>query len=185
MVQENRVYLHFAPEQVNYDNCSSLISEVQGLISRGVDEIVLLISSSGGFVDPAMMVYNYLKGCPAKLTTHNIGTCESIAVVIFAAGDTRLSVPHGRFLIHGLTWTFQAPATYQVSQLEETLKKLRNDGDNIAGILAEACSRKESDIHEAMRNSLTLAPEEALEWGLVHELDQALHPEGATVIRVA
>lgn len=185
MVEESRVYLHFAPQQVNYDNCSSLISEVQSVVARGVEEIVLLISSPGGFVDPAMMAYNYLKGCPAKLTTHNIGTCESIAVVIFAAGDTRLSVPHGRFLIHDLTWTFPATTTYQVSQLEEILKRLRNDADNIAGILAEACSKNESDIHEAMRNSLTLAPEEALEWGLVHELDQALHPEGATVIRVA
>ena len=95
------VYILFTPQSITLDATTALIDQVQTLIGEGLPTINLLISSPGGNVYAGLLAYNFLKGCPAEIVTHNINTCDSIAGVIYAAGDRRLSVPHGRFLLHG------------------------------------------------------------------------------------
>ena len=179
------VYLLFTPPNIAPDATTALINQVQNLVGEGVSIINLLISSPGGNVYAGLMAYNFLKGCPAKIVTHNINTCDSIAGVIYAAGDRRLSVPHGRFLLHGPRVGFTANASFSETELEERLATLKNDMDNIAGVLADATGKGESIIHQNMRRGLTLEPEKAVEYGLVHEIQEELYPTGARVIRVA
>lgn len=71
-------------------------------------ELHLLMASKGGLVDPGMAIYNLLRGIPARVTTYNYGSVDSIAGVIYCAGTRRLATPHCSFLIHGLTWNFPA-----------------------------------------------------------------------------
>lgn len=179
-----QVYILFTPQSVTIDAATALINQVKTLCDEGASQVSLLISSPGGNVYSGLLVYNFLKGCPMELTTHNVGICDSITAVIFAAGTRRLSVPHGRFLLHSVSANFPADANLSETQLEERLTTLRNDTDNIAGVLAAATGRSEESIHEDMRNGLTLDPEKAAEYGLVHEIVEALYPQAARVIRV-
>ena len=179
------VYILFTPPNVSIEATTALINQVQTLSSEGVTKINLLISSPGGNVYAGLLAYNFLKGCPAEIVPHNINTCDSISAVIYAAGQRRLSVPHGRFLLHGINFSFQANVSIPETQLEEHLATLRNDTDNIAGVIASATGREESAIHEDMRKGLTLDPQQAVEYGLVQEIKEELYPEGARVIRVA
>ena len=178
------VYILFTPQTITPDATTALINQVQTLISEGVSTINLLISSPGGNVYAGLMAYNFLKGCPAEVMTHNINTCDSIAGVIYAAGDRRLSVPHGRFLLHGPSAGFPANSNLSETDLEERLATLKNDIDNIAGVLAAASGKDEDTIHQDMRQGLTLEPEKAVEYGLVHEIQEKLYPAGARVLRV-
>ena len=178
-------YLLFTPQTVTLQEATGLVNQVKSLVDDGITALSLLISSSGGTVYAGLLAYNFLKGCPVHLTTHNIGTCDSITGVIYAAGIRRLSVPHGRFLMHGVSANFAANSSLTETQLEERLAALRNDTDNIAGVLAGATEKPEEDIHNDMRRGLTLAAQEAMEYGLVHEILEALYPAGARVIRVA
>lgn len=180
-----QAYLMFTPNIVSQDACDALINKVQQVYDEGGRRITLLISSPGGNVYAGLLAYNFLKGCPIDLTTHNVNTCDSIAGVIFAAGDTRLSVPHGRFLLHSTHWTFQANTTFNEIQLGETLKEVRTNTENVAGVIAAATGKDESEIYDDMRRSLTLNPEEAVEYRLVHRIQEHLYPDGVAVTRVA
>ncbi len=77
---------------------NALLNTVDTKMQQGVTEVVLLISSPGGSVFHGLSAYNYLKGLPIKVTTHNFGSVDSIGVVLYCGGSERFSVPQARFL---------------------------------------------------------------------------------------
>ena len=184
MVVAPSAYLVFTPDNVTPAVCTALIDQVQSLVAAGTTSITILISSPGGNVYAGILAYNFLKGVPIEIVTHNLNVCDSISAIIFAAGVRRLSVPHGRFLLHGVNAGFPAGANLTEVQLEERLTIVRNDADNIAGVLAAATGKEEAAIHEDMRQGTTLDPQQAVDYGLVHEIQEALYPAGAQVIRI-
>ncbi len=66
-------------------------------------ELYFLIASNGGDVDSGFVLYNFLLSLQGKIvvTMHNTGTIDSIANVIFAAGQNRYAAPNASFLFHG------------------------------------------------------------------------------------
>lgn len=159
---------------VDESSIKALIATVDSHLGQGIRRFVLMISSPGGTVFHGLSAYNYLKGIPAEVITHNFGSVDSIGVVIFCAGSRRYSVPHARFLLHGVATQFPPGVSLEEKQLEEHLKGLRIDTDNIAGVIAANCGRSEKEVHQAMLDRTTLNPEEALKWGLVHEIREQL-----------
>ena len=69
-------------------------------------------------------------------------------------------------------------------QLEERLKGLRIDVENIAKVVAANSAKSHEQVRQAMLDRTTLNPEEALSWGLVHEIKVELFPPGAEVISI-
>ena len=167
---------------VNGETVNRLLKAVDDGIRNGSKRFHILISSPGGSVFHGLSAYNYLKGLPVEIVTHNFGSVDSIGVVLYSAGARRLSVPHARFLIHGVRSQFVAGASLEEPQLEERLKGMRIDIENIAGVIAATTSKSEDEITQMMLDRTTLSPEEALDLGLVHELNEQLMPEGATLV---
>jgi ATP-dependent protease ClpP protease subunit len=157
-------------------------------MKSGQTSFILLISSPGGNVFHGLSAYNYLKGIPADITTHNFGSVDSIGVVLYCAGKTRLSVPTARFLLHGISAQFPGPVSLEEKQLEERLKSLQIDLQNIAKVIASTTGKSQDEVIQAMRDRTTLNPEEAKSWGLVHEIKHEikveLFPPGAEVIAI-
>jgi len=131
-----------------------------------------------------LSAYNYLKGLPASITTHNFGSVDSIGVVLYCAGSKRLSVPQARFLLHGVNAQFTGNQTLEEKQLEERLKGLRIDIENIAKVIAANTGKSVKDVTNAMLERTTLNPEEARSWGLVHEIKSQLFEAGSEVISI-
>ncbi len=77
--------------------------------------------------------------------------------MIYAAGERRLSVTHGQFVLHGPNAGFAAATNLTETQLEERLANLKNDIDNIAGVLAGATGKDEPTISQDLRKGLTLS----------------------------
>ena len=178
-------YLYFTPENIDQEPVNALITQVQSLVDRGDTAVTVLISCPGGSVYYGLLAHNYLKGIPIEVTTHNINTCDSISALIFAAGTKRLCVPHGRFVLHGLNSGFPIGANLSEVQLGERLDTIRNETDSIANSLATATGKSASDIHHDILQSTILSASQAVEYGLVHELQETLFPAHAEVIRVA
>ena len=44
-----------------------------------------------------MNLYNFLRGLPIRLTTHNVGNVDSIGNAVFLAGEHRYACPHSPF----------------------------------------------------------------------------------------
>jgi len=163
---------------------NALMSGVDQKMKQGAKEFIILISSPGGSVIHGLSAYNYLKGLPASITTHNFGSVDSIGIVIYCAGSRRLSVPQARFLFHGVSAQFRGEQNLEEKLLEERLKGLRIDMENIARVIAANTGKNAEDITDAMIERTTLNPEEAQSWGLVHEIKSELFEEGSEVIAI-
>lgn len=163
---------------------NALMSAVDQRMKQGTKEFIILVSSPGGSVLHGLSAYNYLKGLPVSITTHNFGSVDSIGIVIYCAGSRRLSVPQARFLFHGVNVQFRGEQNLDEKLLEERLKGLRIDMENIAKVIAVNTGKSAEEITDAMIERTTLNPEEAQSWGLVHEITSELFEEGSEVIAI-
>lgn len=169
---------------VDEGSINALMTIVEQKLREKVNRFVLLISTPGGTVYHGLAAYNFLKGIPADVITHNFGSVDSIGVVLYCAGGKRYSVPHARFLLHGVQAQFQQGASLEEKQLEERLKGLQIDIRNIARVIAANTGKTEEEVTRAMLDRTTLDPEAAKVWGLVHETKSDLFEIGEEVISI-
>jgi ATP-dependent Clp protease protease subunit len=162
---------------------NALMNAIDQKMAQGISQFTILLSSPGGSVFHGLSAYNYLKGLPVKITTHNFGSVDSIGVVLFCGGSRRLSVPQARFLLHGVAAGFQNERLEE-KQLEERLKGLKIDIENIAKVIAANTGKSARDVTNAMLERTTLNPDEAKAWGLVHEVKSELFEPGSEVISI-
>ena len=162
---------------------NALMDAIDQKMKKGASQFIILISSPGGSVLHGLSAYNYLKGLPVSITTHNFGSVDSIGLVLFCGGSKRLSVPQARFLLHGVSAGFQN-VRLEEKQLEERLKGLRIDVENIAKVIAANTSKTVEDITEAILERTILNPDEAMAWGLVHDIKSELFEAGSEVISI-
>lgn len=163
---------------------NALMNAIDQKMKIGVANFIILISSPGGDVFYGLSAYNYLKGLPATITTHNFGSVDSIGVVLYCGGSKRLSVPQARFLLHGVSVSLEQNANLEEKQLEEMLKGLKIDIENIAKVIAVNTGKNVKEVTNAMLERTTLNPEEAQSWGLVHEIKSELFEAGSEVISI-
>jgi ATP-dependent Clp protease protease subunit len=163
---------------------NALMNAVDQKMKQGIKDFIILISSPGGSVIHGLSAYNYLKGLPASVTTHNFGSVDSIGIVLYCAGSKRLSVPQARFLFHGVSAQFRNEQNLEEKLLEERLKGLRIDMENIAKVIAANTGKSAKDVTDAMLDRITLNPEEAKSWGLVHEIKSELFETGSEVLAI-
>jgi len=163
---------------------NALMNAIDQKMKQGVTNFTILISSTGGTVFHGLSAYNYLKGIPATITTHNFGSVDSISVVLYCGGSKRLSVPQARFLLHGVSSIFAQNTNLEEKQLEERLKALKIDIENIAKVIAANTGKSVEAVINAMLERTTLNPEEAQAWGLVNEIRFELFEAGSEVISI-
>jgi ATP-dependent Clp endopeptidase proteolytic subunit ClpP len=155
---------------------AQLLQLIDNAVKDKCDRIHLMLSSPGGSVFHGLSLYNFLRGLPIEVVTYNFGSVDSIGVVIYCSGKRRYSVPHARFLIHGVRFNIQGNASFDEKQLEEHLKSIKIDQENIARIIADTTGKPLHKVEEDMNNRITLNPNQAKDYGLVHEIQSSLFP---------
>jgi len=184
MEEQKVVYINFyAP--IIPPAVGALMQAVQGLLQKGVEKIVLLLSSPGGQVAAGLSLYNFLKGIPVRVETHNYGSVDSVALVVFCAGKKRYCVPNARFLMHGIGFNISGPARFEEKHLDEKMKGLKMDKANIVKVIAQNCKKSEEEISDDMREVRVLGPKEAINYGLVQEIKKELFPKGVKIITIS
>jgi ATP-dependent protease ClpP protease subunit len=163
---------------------NALMNAIDQKMKQGIRDFTILISSPGGSVVHGLSTYNYLKGLPANIITHNFGSVDSIGIVLYCAGAKRLSVPQARFLLHGVNAQFTSNQSLEEKQLEERLKGLKIDIENIAKVIAANTGKSVEYVTNAMIERTTLNPDEAKSWGLVNEIKSQLFEAGSEVISI-
>jgi len=169
---------------INGNSVNAFMNIIDQKVTAGIEHLVILISSPGGSVFHGLSAYNYLRGLPVTVETHNFGSVDSIGVVLYLAGEKRYSVPDARFLLHPVSFGFSSNQRLEEKQLEEKLKSLQIDINNIAAVISKATGQKEKKIIKKMHERLTLTPEEAMKFGLVHQIKQELFPKGFQVTSI-
>ena len=164
---------------VTAESATSLLRIIDKKITQGVKRLHLLISSPGGTVFHGISVCNYLRGAPLEVYTYNFGSVDSIGVVLFCSGLKRFSVPHARFLLHGVRFNTPGPMSFDEKSLDEHLKSINIDQFNIARIVADTCGKTVKQITDCMNARTTLNPDQAKRFGLVHSIRSELVPANA------
>lgn len=171
-------YIRFMAPVVPH-TAAALMNAIDTKIAEGVKRLHLLLSCPGGSVFHGLSIYNFLRGAPIEIFTYNFGSVDSIGVVMFCAGAKRFSVPHARFLIHGVTASIDAGISLDERALEEVLKGIKIDYENIARVISDTTGQKIAKVMADMNERTTLSPDEALAYGLIHAEITTLFPAGA------
>ena len=182
MAQQTVYIRYFGP--IDDDRVKKLMAALEQKLKEGIDRFVITISSPGGSVFQGISAYNFLKGIPAEVVTHNFGSIDSIAVCLFCAGTKRFCVPHARFLIHGIGFDAPAGSRFDEKLLGERIANLKNERETICRIITDNTGKKLEDVEQDMFTGITLTSEQAKDYGLVHEIKSELFEKQAEVISI-
>ena len=169
---------------VNNQTADQLFKAIDDLLGQGTTKIRLLLSTPGGSVFHGLSIHNFLRGLPLEVDTYNFGSVDSIGVVIFSSGTRRYTVPHSRFLLHGVKFNIQGKSSMDEKQLEEYLKGLQIDQRNVARVIADTTTKAVEDIEADMNKRITLSPEQSIAYGLSHEIKVKLLEPGMHVTTI-
>jgi len=184
MTQKKTTYIRFFGG-IDIKTITKLTQLVEEQLQGGVDRFVLLMSSPGGDVFAGLTGYSYLKGIPAEVVTHNCGSVDSIAAVLYCSGSHRLCVPHARFLLHGISYDVTKLTRFGEKTLDEHARSLKMDRENMAGVIADSTGKPLAAVQRDILEGIVLNSEQALQYGLVHEIRSELFEKGARILEIA
>ena len=165
---------------INHSSACTVRNLCLQALQSGASEIALHMSTEGGNMTAGFALYFFLKSLPIPLTTHNVGSVESVGVVIFLAGSRRYACPRTRFLVHPLHWGFGAQVAADHARVSEWRDCLDFDAERYACIFEEATTA--AGMTEDIRthlfgNARIFDTEAALAAGIIHQAVQARLPE--------
>lgn len=133
--------------------------------------ITLRINSPGGDIFAAQAIYNVLKAYPGKVTAHIDGICASAATVV-ACGAGKVVMPkNALYMIHNpMACVFDMLDAEALSKMADTLAKVKETVVNVYKDRAEDKMSADEIIH-LMNEETWMSAEEALEKGLIDEID--------------
>jgi ATP-dependent protease ClpP protease subunit len=168
---------------INHNSACTVRNLCLQALQSGASEIELHLSTEGGNMTAGFALYFFLKSLPLPLITHNIGSVESIGVVIFLAGHKRYACPGTRFLVHPLHWGFGNLVAADHSRVTEWRECLDFDAERYASIYEEAThgAPMPDDIRTHLfGNARIFDAEAALAAGIIHKAVHARLPEAGT-----
>jgi ATP-dependent Clp protease protease subunit len=182
--KEKTIFINYV-DKIDNIRVKHLIAIISTLIAKEKpDHLYFLISSQGGEVDAGIAFYNWLKCLPVKITMHNIGSIDSIANVIFAAGSKRYANPHSTFLFHGITITLNSPITFTLPIINELRDNIHKNHDKIAGIICENTAMDDKEIKSLFNQGETKDINFALKKGIIDKVKPAQIPKNALFISI-
>lgn len=164
MLLENRII--FLVGGISYERSTEVIMKLLYLdnLNRNT-EISLYINSPGGSVDDTMAIYDTMRFVNSPVATYCIGSAQSGAAVILAAGTKgkRHALPHAKIMLHQPWGGVTGQAADIKIQAEEILKakKVINE------LLAKHTGQLVEKIEQETERDRYMTAEEALAYGLI------------------
>lgn len=157
---------------VTEENVRTFINEIKNLVEKNPDatSLTIYISSPGGSVDIAVELFNFLKLLDCKVKTVNISCVNSAAIIIFAAGTERISLPCSSFYVHSITKELNG--NFTAADLLREVKEMEANTDKVAEILAHTSNKNKSYWKRLMRKGCLLTSQKAKESGLVNDISE-------------
>lgn len=183
MTVKETVYIKFFAN-VDMKSVTNLMSVVHQQLNEGTKRFVILVSSPGGNIFASLSVYNFLKGIPAEVITHNFGSVDIVSIPIYCSGSKRYCVPRAIFTLVDLAFDVSSPMKLDERVLDERIKNIKQDRLNISRIIAENTGKSQVEVESDILKNTRLDSEQAQEYGLVHEIKEGLFEEGEKVIPI-
>lgn len=155
--------------EINDENVRRFIDDIKDEIDVKPDSntLNLYISSPGGNVDMAVELYNFLRLLNHKVRTINMSYVNSAAVVVFAAGEERISLTCSSFYVHSVTKKLNG--IFTVKDLLREANEMSNNTEKIAKILAKSSNKNKSYWKQLMNKGYMLTAQKAKELGFIND----------------
>lgn len=131
-------------------------------------EIILFINSPGGEVSSGLAIYDAMAAVSCPIRTVCVGLAASMGALLFAAGDRRDILPHGRVMIHDPALSGGAGGS--ALALERTSKDLLKTRKTTAEILARHTGHSLKEIYRKTSADTYFNAEEAVAFGLADNI---------------
>lgn len=176
-------YIHFS-SGIDDEKIHELLRSVADCIQNGDPDVYLLLNSTGGGVWSGYHGYNMLRSLSLNLTVHNVGVVNSVANIIFLAGDRRYASPCSYFKFHSAGWHLKDGARLEATRAKAAVDALTADNDTMAAALADRTSLPPEEIGQLFFRDVVRTTEWALEFGLIEDVRFPSIPAGATLIHI-
>lgn len=173
---ETRIFLF---GEIGFDvQESDVLKQISEAKKNKSEQIVVEISSFGGFVYAGRAIYNALKVSGIPVRVEIVGQAFSIASYIAMAGDEILIAEKAEMMIHP-AWSFGEGNADQLREMADELEKMSEE------IFGTYVSRgaDEAKIREYFENERILTANEAIDAGLATGLLQPV--KAVAKLRVA
>jgi ATP-dependent Clp protease, protease subunit len=148
-----------------------VVAQLLFLESENPDkDISIYINSPGGVVTAGLAIYDTMQFIKPDVSTLCLGQAASMGALLLAGGVSgkRYCLPNARVMIHQPLGGIQGQASDIAIHAEETLKIRKRLND----ILAKHTGQPESTIAKDTDRDNFMAPERALEYGLIDKIHE-------------
>ena len=159
--------------------CRTLVGENDPSGTALWDKIHLTIASGGGGITPGFAAFNELRAVPIELTTHNVGSVDSAAILIFMAGSKRLANKASGFLFHESTRNYSGQGEVTLTTAGNAKKWLETYEGMQTEIVSTGTGMQADDVLKKMREGACVRSDEALNLGLVESVQEFTMPRAS------
>lgn len=159
--------------EITRESVNAIIMQLRFLQSLDdAKEITIYINSPGGSIDDGLALIDVMGALRCPIRTVCMGLAASMGALLFASGDKRDILPHGRVMIHDpLIAGGVGGSALKLDTIAKSLMKAR---ETVAQILSERTGHTIEEVYDKTANDTYFCAEEALEWGLadriIHEI---------------
>lgn len=139
------------------------------LYSKPVARLKFLLASGGGDIGSGINLYTYLKALPIEVVTIGFGEVDAAATLVFLGGKKRIAVGECHFFFHEGRYTI-LDATAPVHTHEEAISVFKRELHNMIYIISRETQNDTEVVAAMLRKSKIMRADEALDFGLTHEI---------------
>lgn len=177
------LYVSFLAE-VGPTTAQALMGVISENLSNDYDELHLLLSTPGGTVREGIALYNLLGALPLKVITYNVGSVDSVGIVIFLAGKERYAARTSSFMFHGVGFDIPGETRFEEKSLVERLEGLKHDQELVADVIISRTKIGAKELKILFLEEGFLRAREAKSRGIIHDIREVRVPKGATFIQL-
>ena len=159
---------------VNQENLSRVIAEIRGLLEKSHSApIRLIINSHGGPTGISMTFFDLMTTVfKPNLETIGAGDVDSSGVILFLAGRRRALTEHTTLFLHMAGRYMDGSKRFTTADMSSMLQEDVIKDKHYASVIAGESGGKAttSDIFGLMRANTVLTSEDALSYGIAHEI---------------
>ena len=104
---------------VDYTMTTKFLKNLHLLMNSAADPILIHMKTFGGDWDQGMAIYDAIKTCPCHITIVNYTAARSMSSLILCAANRRVMMPHGKFMFHNGSMSYEGTAKQFLTEARE------------------------------------------------------------------
>lgn len=164
---------------VEYSMASRFIKNLNILMRKSNDPILIHMKTTGGDWQEGMAIYDTIQACPNRVTILNYTHARSMSSIIFQAADKRVMMPNSVFMFHEGTFEFAGTikqhrtAASEDARAGEIMLNIYTDSMKESGCMS---SKTKPQIKRWLKDQMDkkedvfMSAEQAVEYGFADEI---------------